>query len=172
MNKRIRCLVIDDDSCALQILEAYIKKLPNLELIGLCQDPLQGLLLLQQGTIDLLFLDIEMPQISGIQLLNSLQEKPLCIFTTGNPSYALEGYKMDVVDYLLKPFGFDRLLQAVNKVNRRMKRSIGPFQANIEPARLEVNPSSSPTSRDYLLIRSEHKVHRIRYQQILYIQGI
>ena len=111
----IHCLAIDDEILALDLIEDNIRKIPFLDLVKKCQNPIEAMEILRQQKIDLLFLDIQMPDISGIQLLKSLPRKPVVIFTTAYSNYATEGYDLDVLDYLLKPYTFDRFLKAVNK---------------------------------------------------------
>lgn len=112
----IRCIAIDDEPLALDIIENYISKLPDLKLEGRYTNPLEALEVLNKNTVDLLFLDIQMSELSGIQLLKALPSPPVVIFTTAYQKYALEGYELDVADYLLKPIPFERFLKAVNKV--------------------------------------------------------
>jgi len=111
----IRCLAVDDEILALDLLEDNIRKVPFLELIKKCQSAFEAVEILRQKQIDLLFLDIQMPDLSGIQLIKSLQSKPIVIFTTAFSNYAIEGYELDVIDYLLKPYTFERFLKSVNK---------------------------------------------------------
>jgi DNA-binding LytR/AlgR family response regulator len=120
--------------------------------------------ILQREQIDLIFLDIQMPQISGISFLKGLTQKSYVIFTTAYESYALEGYALNIVDYLLKPFGFERFFQAVNKVFERVKSTT--------PAILEQAETIEKTQKDYILVKSEHRVHRIRLKDIDYIQSM
>lgn len=165
MDTKVKCLVLDDDQSGLQILQNYIQKLPSLELIGLCQNPFEAIRIIQSGSVDILFLDIEMPDLNGLEVLDALPNRPLVIFTTGHLQYAIEGYKHDVVDYLLKPFRFARFVQAVNKAIRRMQ-----LQRNKEiPAPIDTFKSQT---KDYIIVKSEHKMHRIRYDEIYYIQGM
>ncbi|HEY6504237.1 MAG TPA: response regulator, partial [Chitinophagaceae bacterium] len=111
----IRCLVIDDEPPAREIIRRYIEQVPTLELAGECANAIQAFTLLQQQPVDLLFLDIRMPQLNGNDFLKTLKNPPKVILTTAYPEYALEGYELDVIDYLMKPIPFDRFLKAVNK---------------------------------------------------------
>jgi len=111
----IRCLAVDDEMLALDLLEDNIRKVPFLELVKKCQSAFEAVEILRQQQVDLLFLDIQMPDLSGIQLLKSLQKKPIVIFTTAFSNYAIEGYDLDIMDYLLKPYTFERFLKSVNK---------------------------------------------------------
>src|SRR5829696_7093157 len=115
-DKRIVCLAVDDEPPALEVLKKYIACVPNLHLAGTCADALEALTMLQVHTIDLLFLDIQMPQLSGTDLMRTLKNPPKVIFTTAFRKFALEGFELDAVDYLLKPISFERFLKGINKV--------------------------------------------------------
>src|SRR5205085_7323037 len=109
------CLIIDDEPPAREILRRYIEAVPSLELEGECGNAIDAMTFLQQHTVDLIFLDINMPQLKGTEFLKVVKNPPTVIFTTAYPEYALEGYDLDVIDYLLKPIQFDRFIKAVNK---------------------------------------------------------
>lgn len=162
MNRKITCLIVDDEQPAREILEHFVQKMPFLELAGQCKSAFQALDFLQSHHVDLLFLDIQMPGLTGIELLSTLPEKPMVIFTTAYDKFALEGYQMDIVDYLMKPIPFERFVQAVQKVVRR-------FQAQ-KPYPLPSMPENHP--RNYIVVRAEHKIHLIKFYEIVYIQGM
>jgi DNA-binding LytR/AlgR family response regulator len=162
---RIRCLVVDDEKLARTLLENYIGKLPQLELVQQCKNAIEAITVLENERIDLIFLDIQMPELSGIELLHSLPEKPLIVFTTAYQQYALEGYQLDVVDYLLKPFRFERFVQAVNKVTRRLNVGAG------QPLSEEKKATESQ-DRPFMLFRSSGTVHKVFLDEILYIEGM
>lgn len=159
MNK-IKCLIVDDEALARKLLENYVNQLPHLELVGMCRNPMEALSILQTQTVDLMFLDIQMPQITGISFLKILKQKPYVVFTTAYEKYALEGYALDVVDYLLKPFSFERFFQAVNKVET--------LQCNVST----VNIKPTIPTKDFILVKSEHRIHRMKFKDILYIQSM
>lgn len=165
MNK-IRCLVVDDEELARTLLENYIGRLPHLELTDKCKDPLEAIQVLQNEPVDVLFLDIQMPGLTGVEFLRTLKSRPIVIFTTAYPDYALEGYSLDVIDYLLKPFSFERFLQAVNKAGEmiRLKSGNGNHSTSV--------PGHEVPEKDFILVKSEHKVHRIRLEDILYIESM
>ena len=123
---KIKCLIVEDEELARDLLEKFINKVPHLELVAKCENPLKAMPVLQEHTIDLLFLDIQMPELTGVEFLKMLPTKPVVVFTTAYPSYALEGYQLNVTDYLLKPFSFERFLQAVNKASELIR----PVQKN------------------------------------------
>lgn len=167
----IRTLVVDDEKIARNILENYISKLPNLELVAQCKDPIEALNILQKEPIDLIFLDIQMPELTGIEFLKTLTFRPLVVFTTAYPEYALEGYDLEVLDYLVKPFRFNRFVQAVNKATKQLQLV---FQASTPkfstPKTTEVIITATDT--EHILVKSEHKVYRLKYADILYIEGM
>lgn len=165
MNTKIQCLIVDDEKLARTLLENYIEKLPNLEMVDQCKDSFEALAVLQQKQVDLIFLDIQMPELTGIEFLRTLSYQPLVIFTTAYQEYALEGYQMDVVDYLVKPFRFDRFLQAVNKAVRRLQQE-AHFQS------LPSGNENKEKTRTYLLINSNHVIHKIFLNEISYIEGM
>ena len=159
----IRCLVVDDEELARTLLENYIARVPGLEPIAFCANPLEAMSILRKETVDLLFLDIQMPELTGIEFLRTLQQKPVVVFTTAYADYALEGYSLDVTDYLLKPFSFERFLQAVNKAGAALQaKTAAPAPQS----------GSQLPEKDYLLIKADHKVHRIKYGDIIYIQSM
>lgn len=153
---KIRTILVDDEPLALQILEKYVSQLPELELVGMCSNAIEANNLLQKEEIDLLCLDINMPQISGIDFLKSLKNPPLVIFTTAFPEYAMEGYNLDVVDYLLKPISFDRFMKAINKV---IERTVPKKTHHTE-------------DRDYFYVKADKKLIKVKYSDIIYIEGL
>ncbi|GAA4327145.1 LytTR family DNA-binding domain-containing protein [Flaviaesturariibacter amylovorans] len=158
----LRCLVVDDEPPARSILERYIADLPALELAGSCAHALEALQALQQTPVDLLFLDIHMPQLKGNELLKILKAPPRVIFTTAHPEYALEGYELDVVDYLLKPIRFDRFVKAVNKLYM-MERAPLP-----EPAR----PPAPARQEPFIYLRADRRMVKVLLQDILYVESM
>lgn len=160
----IRCLAIDDEMLALDLLEDNIKKVPFLELVHTCRTAMEAMKVLRSQPVDLLFLDIQMPDISGMQLLRSLHQKPLVIFTTAFSKYATEGFDLDAIDYLLKPYSFERFMKAVNKVHEYMDlRGRAPNQAN---AREIV------ASKDFLFVKADYKLYKINLKEVLYVEGL
>ena len=158
----INCLIVDDEELARMVLENYINRLPYLKIVGQCSNPIEALAILQNTAVDLLFLDIQMPDMLGTEFLKTLSQKPMVIFTTAYSEYAIESYELAVVDYLLKPFGFERFLQGVNKASELLA-----LKENKETQVIESKPSKS-----YELVKSEHKVHKVFHKDILYIQSM
>lgn len=152
----INCLLIDDEPLALQLLEDYVNRTPYLRLTGKFEEPMQSLVLLESGEIDLLFLDIKMPDISGIDFFKSLSCKPKVIFTTAYSEYAIDGFELNAMDYLLKPISFEKFLAASNRVKEYMERKNNRL----------------PIEKDYFFINAAHKLHKLFYDDILYLEGL
>ena len=133
----IKVLAIDDEPLALQQLVAYIKKTPSLELIGECQSALEAKEILNQETIDAIFCDINMPDLNGMDFVKSLSAPPLIVFTTAYSEYAVEGFKVDAVDYLLKPFGLDEFRRAANRLQERLSADSRHLSVCCDKCRLD-----------------------------------
>jgi len=162
--KKIKCLVIDDEQPARDILQKHIEGVEALELAGSCNNAVEALSFLQSNTVDLLFLDIQMPHILGTNFIRTLKNPPKVIFTTAYRKYAVEGFELDAVDFLLKPIGFDRFLKAVNKI----------FQLNLQsnlPESDKVENNKEP-AQPFLYFRSDRKMVKVLFNDILYIEGL
>lgn len=158
----IRCLVVDDEPLALDILEDYISKVPFLSLVKTTTSAIEGLSLVQSDAIDLVFLDVQMPELTGIQFLKIINGKCDVILTTAYSQYALDGYDLDVVDYLLKPIAFDRFYKAAQKV---LQNSGSNQVVASEPVPVQ-------SSHDFIFVKTEHKIQKIYLDDILYIEGL
>lgn len=167
--KTIRCLIVDDEPPAREVIRRYVQEVPTLLLAGECANAVQALTVLQQHPIDLLFLDIRMPQLDGTTFLKTLKHPPKVIFTTAYAEYALEGYELDVIDYLLKPVRFDRFLKAVNKV------AASTGQATVAPA---ASPLPAAAAQDdkrsdsFVYFRADRKMQKVMLHDILYIESM
>jgi DNA-binding LytR/AlgR family response regulator len=157
----IRCLVVDDEPLALDILEDYISKVPFLTLVKTTTSAIEGLSLVQSDSVDLVFLDVQMPELTGIQFLKIINGKCDVILTTAYSQYALDGYELDVVDYLLKPIAFDRFYKAAQKVLQN--------NGNGQAAPQEI---SSANTHDFIFVKTEHKIQKIYLDDILFIEGL
>ncbi len=164
--KKINCLIVDDEEPARNLVENYAIRLPYLNIVGKCATPLEALQMLQDSPVDLLFLDIQMPELTGIEFLKTLQKKPLVIFTTAYQEYALEGYELDVIDYLLKPFRFERFLQAVNKATKILK-----LEDKETPDSFNLTEQAND-ERNFELVKADFKVFRVFHDDILYIESM
>ncbi|MBD1395295.1 LytR/AlgR family response regulator transcription factor [Mucilaginibacter glaciei] len=162
----IRCIVVDDEPLALNILEDYISKMPFLQLIKATTNPIEALTLVQAGGIDLVFLDVQMPELTGIQFLKIANGKAKVILTTAYPQYALEGYELDVVDYLLKPIAFDRFFKSVQKAQGLLQPAAPTAVAAAAP------PAKDDFSNDFIFVKTEHKIQKVYLHDILFIEGL
>ncbi|MDN3550174.1 LytR/AlgR family response regulator transcription factor [Mucilaginibacter aquaedulcis] len=160
----IRCLVVDDEPLALHILEDYISKIPFLQLVKATTNPIEALTLVQTGDVDLVFLDVQMPELTGIQFLKISNGRAKVILTTAYPQYALEGYELDVVDYLLKPIAFDRFFKSVQKA----QTIIQPVAKTI----LTESVQQDDFSTDFIFVKTEHKIQKVYLHDILFIEGL
>ena len=166
----IRCLIVDDEPLALHILEDYISKIPFLQLVKATTNPIEALTIVQEKGADLVFLDVQMPELSGIQFLRIANGKAKVILTTAYPQYALEGYELDVIDYLLKPIAFDRFFKAVQKAQTIMQP---PVAAGAKPVQAE--PAQQPRQdflSDFIFVKTEHKIQNVYLNDILFIEGL
>ena len=167
----IKCLVVDDEPLALHILEDYISKVPFLELVKSTTNPIEAHTMVQEGNIDLVFLDVQMPELTGIQFLKIANGKTKVILTTAYPQYALEGYELDVVDYLLKPIAFDRFFKSAQKAQGIIQPHIK--QPAPETGHQQVQPQQQQDfSTDFIFVKSEYKIQKVYLHQILFIEGL
>lgn len=151
----INTLIIDDEPLALDILESYIAKLPDLNLVAKCDNAIEANDIIQRGEVDLVFLDIKMPQMTGLELVKSLPYPPKIVFTTAYAEHAVEGFDLNATDYLMKPIAFERFLQAVNKVKDTM-----------DPGKGEAS------GEDFFFVKADKKLVKIKFSEILYIEGL
>lgn len=158
----IRCFVLDDEPLATDLMQDYISRLPDLELVGMSNSPTQGLQMLQQLQADVIFLDIQMPRLTGFDLLRPLGYRPKVIFTTAFREYALDSYEFDVIDFLVKPISFERFLQSVGKIYR--------FSPN-NSAQQDLAPVALPT-RDYQYFKVDKEMVKIFLDDIFWIESL
>ncbi|WP_372773769.1 LytR/AlgR family response regulator transcription factor [Mangrovibacterium sp.] len=159
---KIRCIAIDDEPLALMQVVSYISKLPYLELVAQCSNAIEALEVINQQPVDLMFVDINMPDLNGLEFVKSLTQKPLLVFTTAYGEYALEGFKVDALDYLLKPFSFADFSKAAGKAKIQFE-----FMNQAQQKQ-----STTDDSNNYLFIKSEYKLLRVNIDDILYIEGM
>ncbi|WP_459209263.1 LytR/AlgR family response regulator transcription factor [Aquimarina rhabdastrellae] len=155
----LQCIIADDEPIARQILENYIASIPNLELIASCKNAFEVMEVLKEKQVDILFLDINMPMLSGLSLLKTLQQKPNVIITTAYPEYAIEGFELAVTDYLLKPFSLERFLQAVLRVEQKTD------------APKEISTLDREEEASSIFVKSDKKIIRINFGEINHIEA-
>ncbi|NRB61862.1 MAG: response regulator transcription factor [Saprospiraceae bacterium] len=161
---KISCIAVDDEPLALNKMKTFIEKVPYLNLLGTFDNGFDAIHFLRQEKVDLMFLDIQMDDLTGIQLLEALRKKPHIILTTAYDQYALKGYELNVSDYLLKPISFQRFLQAVEKIHDQVSSYQRPPMA--------VAKKIEPPKEQYILVRSEYRLQKIWLNDILYIEGM
>ncbi|GAB3943612.1 LytTR family DNA-binding domain-containing protein [Spirosoma harenae] len=168
----IRCLLVDDEPPALAVIESHISMIDGLEIVGKCYNAIQAFSVLQNTPVDLLFLDIQMPKLLGTDFVRSLRQPPKVIFTTAYRDYALDGFELDVVDYLLKPISFERFLRAVSKVMRIESGTT----VNATPESAPVQPIDKPSAKipdnSFLYFRADRKMVKVFIRDILYIESL
>lgn len=167
----IRCIAIDDEPLALRQVKNYIERVEKLELVALCSNAIEAKELLKTEQVDLLFVDINMPDINGIDFVRGLTDPPLVIFTTAYSEYALDGFRLNAVDYLLKPFSFDDFSRAAEKACslRELHRMRDERAASVSTIE-SIDEASD--NNDYISIKSDYKVNLVRYNDIIYIESV
>ena len=158
--RKLRCLAVDDEPLALDLIEGYIRKTPFLELVERCSSSFQAMMVMAQSPIDLIFLDIQMPGLTGIEFSKAIQSGPRVIFTTAYYQYALEGFKVDALDYLLKPFSYTEFLKAANKAQT--------WFSMVEKGQ-EAGEEAAPRA---IMVKSEYRLLKIELNTIQYIEGL
>lgn len=157
----IRCLIIDDEPLAIEVIKTHLSKLEELELVAAFNNPVEALEIINTNTIDLIFLDIEMPLLTGIEFLKTVDNLPKVIFTTAYRNFAIESYELEVVDYLLKPISFSRLFKAVNKFKKQTKVPV-----------METAISEESITNDHMYVNANKKFIKIKFDDILYIESV
>jgi DNA-binding LytR/AlgR family response regulator len=155
---KLTCLIIDDEPVARKGLEEYVNEIEFLQLVAQCENPVKASRYLGEQNIDLIYLDIHMPKVSGIEFLKSLRNPPLVIFTTAYSDYALEGYSLDVVDYLMKPITFERFLKATQKAS--------------EVYQMKKLAAEHKTHDDYFFVKCESKFEKVNFAEVLYVESM
>lgn len=158
----MNCLIIDDEDLAIDVIKKHVERIPFLNLITTTTSAFEAIEIIESQQIDLLFIDIQMPELTGLELLKSLSKQPLVIFTTAYPDYALQSYEYDAVDYLVKPIPFDRLLKAANKAKTRLSGN----QPTIPPT------EEKSSSENYIFVKTDYKTVRIDLDEIHFIESM
>lgn len=162
----LKCIAIDDEPLALRQLTSYIEKIPYLELTATCNNALEAQQLLASQHVDLIFVDINMPDLSGVEFVRSLVDRPMVIFTTAYSEYAVEGFKLDAVDYLLKPFSFADFSRSAGKAN-----SLYELRHNQRAGEPEATPEALPKDKEYISVKADYKVSLVKISNIVYLES-
>ena len=150
----MRCIIVDDEQLARDVLEMYVEKNPDLQLVGICKNAREALNTIEHQTVDVMFLDIQMPDVSGMNLVKSLKNPPLIVFTTAYDDYALEGYEVSAIDYLLKPISPERFDKAVEKV------------------KIVLGLQQNASNEDYMFVRADYQDVKVKFSDIQYVEGL
>lgn len=162
MNTSTKCLIVDDEPLAIELIKDHIERIPQLEIAGTCQNALKAFEIIKKEPIDLLFLDIQMPVLTGMEFVKSLQNPPSVIFTTAYRQYAVESYELDVIDYLLKPITFTRFFKAINKYFNTLDQAIPAPVATVPP----------PPTDNYIYVNANKKHIKVPFEDILFVESI
>ena len=160
--KNIKCLLIDDESPAVELLEKYASMIEQLEVVGTSHSAIKAFDMLKDTPVDLMFLDIQMPQLTGMEFLRTLSNPPLVIFTTAYPNYAVEGFELNALDYLLKPISLNRFIKATNKAIDQINLKKGS----------QVQTETPKDGSDYFFVKADKKLIKVNYEDIVYIEGL
>ncbi|MBL6446983.1 response regulator transcription factor [Fulvivirga sp. 29W222] len=158
---KIRCIIVDDEPLAIEVIESYIARLENIEIVAKCSNALKAFDILKKEPVDLIFLDIQMPKLTGLDFVKTLQNPPKVIITTAYRDYALEGYELNVVDYLLKPISFERFLKAVSRV----------YHTDISHGASEIS-NDIESEEAYIFLKADKKMVKVQLRDILYIESL
>ena len=177
-----KVLIVDDEHLARALLEEYVSKLPDLVLAGSCSNAMNAMTVMRQEKIDILLTDIEMPELTGVEFVANLPYRPSIIFTTAYSQYAIDGYDLGVVDYLLKPISFNRFVKAINKAIDRIKlihaaeshssegeRGLDVSSDGTAQTIVDTLPKSEP--RDFIMIRADRRAYKVKFDDVFYVEG-
>ncbi|MEW7292993.1 LytR/AlgR family response regulator transcription factor [Aquimarina sp. 2304DJ70-9] len=169
MSKKINCIIIDDEEMATKVIAKHLENVPDFKIVGIFHSAVEAFLIIDDLEVDVLFLDIQMPKITGLSMLKMLKRQPLTVLTTAHREYAIEGFQLEVVDYLLKPIGLNRFLQTISRIKRLVSKN--DHQIHIEKRETGI-VSEDPETLDHIFIKSERAFLKIDFSTILQIEAI
>lgn len=161
---KIKCIIVDDEIHARKVLEKYIQDIPHLELVKSCKNALEAMDTLRNHTVDAMFLDINMPKLTGLNFLESLQNAPAVVITSAYREYALDAYELDVIDYLHKPIPFPRFIKSISKIEEKLQAKSIPLPTVME--------QTAETTSDFIFVKADKKTIKLNFGDILYIEGL
>lgn len=164
-------LIVDDERLARTLLEDYVSKLPMLRLVDSCANAMSAMSVMQREQVDILLSDIEMPEMTGVDFVENLPYRPSTIFTTAYSQYAIDGYELGVVDYLLKPIAFNRFVKAINKAIERIKLLSASRQEPSSQPQAQVSATLPEKPVDYLMVKADRRLYKVRFDDLFYIEG-
>ena len=169
-NYKYKVLIVDDEFLARKLLSDYVSKIDSLELVGTCSNAFEAMSMLQKCNVDIMLLDIHMPDITGMELIQSMQKVPTFIFTTAYSDYSLESYDLGAVDYFFKPIGFPRFFLAINKAIEKIDRNNPAGENSDQESKSEAVLEVKPTN-DFLTVKADYKIYKINFSDLLFIEG-
>lgn len=164
---KLRCLLVDDEPLALRLLAGYVERIPFLELVGTCRSAIEAMQVLQREQVDVLFLDVQMPDLTGVEFVRTIRPQAAVVFTTAYKQYAVEGFDLDAVDYLIKPIPFDRFLKAATKVQERLQPAAPPAPVLVAAP----VPPAAPVE-EYIFVKADYHTQRVTLRDIRYLEGL
>lgn len=163
----MKCVIIDDEPLAIDVVESYVQQVGGIEIVAKCTNPLEAIILLNKHQVDLVFLDIEMPNLTGIDLVKAIDNMPQFIFTTAYPEYALDGFNLNATDYLVKPIPFHRFLKAISRAKEKYE-----LENKVIPSP-QITETAAPVAVDnFIFVKSEYENIKINIDTIVYLQGL
>lgn len=163
----MKCVIIDDEPLAIDVVESYVQQVGGIEIVAKCTNPLEAIILLNKHQVDLVFLDIEMPNLTGIDLVKTIDNMPQFIFTTAYPEYALDGFNLNATDYLVKPIPFHRFLKAISRAKEKYELE---NKVVVSP---QVTETAAPVAiNNFIFVKSEYENIKINIDTIIYLQGL
>ena len=166
------CIIVDDEALARELLTGYIQKVPYLNLVGAYASAIEASQALRANVIDLMFLDIEMPHLTGLDFLKNLKNIPATIFTTAYSEYAIEAFTLEVVDYLLKPIEFDRFFQGVQKALKTIEKTSSSGEQSLTNETEPIINQPTQSGNDYFFVKTDQKIVKVRFAEVLFIEGL
>ena len=170
-NSKYRVIIVDDEFLARKLLKGYVEKIDDLELVATCSDALEATACLQKEKIDIIFLDIHMPEITGLELVRSLKYTPEVIFTTAYSEYAIDSYELGAIDYLLKPIAFPRFFQSVTKAIDKINSRRSFEESAFKPQPNEKQTQEVSYARDFITIKADYKIYKVNHSDLIFIEG-
>ncbi|MEM8523605.1 MAG: LytTR family DNA-binding domain-containing protein [Bacteroidota bacterium] len=171
-DQSIKCVIVDDEAMATKVIEAHLGHIPNFEIEGIYHSAVEAFLALESLEVDVLFLDIQMPKVAGIEMLKMIKHKPLTVLTTAHREYALDGFELEVVDYLLKPIGLNRFLQTISRLKKRLSIPTAKTEQVSHPAEKTREVNKQDTAPQHIFIKTNRAYQRIEIAAILHIEAI
>ncbi|MEL6535133.1 MAG: LytTR family DNA-binding domain-containing protein [Bacteroidota bacterium] len=165
----VRCVLVDDEPLALQVVSQYLEQVEDFTVVGICESALEAGAFLSEHPVDLVFLDINMPMLSGLEFLKTLAQPPLVVITTAYREYAVDSYELDVLDYLVKPIPFARFMKTVHKVREQLRLQ---QHAHLPEEAQEVPPKSPPPKAEHLYLKVDKKMVRVEFADIIYVESL